>query len=183
DKNGTIFLLDRDYMGGFHEGDNSNVIQTICDAFPGRTDCASIREEKDPHVVRSSPAYWNGYVYFGGQNDKVKAFKLENGKLTTKPVAQSPTIMGFPGVTASVSANGTSNGIVWVIDNGNNGTPYHGTLRAYDALDVSKEIYNSRTKGSDGTGSSFVRFTVPTVANGKVYVVTKDRVSVYGLLK
>ncbi|MGE0405016.1 MAG: Ig-like domain-containing protein, partial [Candidatus Korobacteraceae bacterium] len=54
DKNGPIFLLDRDNMGGFHEGDNSNVIQTICDAFPGRTDCASIREEKDPHVVRSS---------------------------------------------------------------------------------------------------------------------------------
>jgi hypothetical protein len=183
DKNGTIYLLDRDNMGGHHDGDNSNVIQTICDAFPGRTDCAALRTEKDSHIVRSSPAYWNGYVYFGGQNDNVKAFQLVNGKLTTAPVSKSPTIMGFPGATPSVSANGNSNGILWVIDNGSNGTAWHGTLRAYDATDLSKELYNSRMNSRDDTGTDYVRFTVPTIANGKVYVVTQGRISAYGLLK
>jgi hypothetical protein len=184
DKNGTIYLLDRDNMGGHSQNDNSNVIQTICDAFPGRTDCTQLRAEKDDHIVRSSPAYWNGYVYFGAQNDNLKAFQLVNGKLTTSAVSKSPTIMGFPGATAAISANGNTNGIVWVIDNGNNGSAWHSTLRAYDALDLSKEIYNSRMNLSrDDTGTSYVRFTVPTIANGKVYVISEGRISVYGLLK
>ncbi len=184
DKNGTIYLLDRDNMGGHDANDNSNVVQTICDAFPGRTDCSQLREEKDDHIVRSSPAYWNGYVYFGGQQDNVKAFQLVNGKLTTSPVSKSPTILGFPGATPSVSANGNSNGIVWVIDNGNNGSAWHSTLRAYDATDLSKELYNSRMNlARDDTGTNYVRFTVPTIANGKVYVISQGRISVYGLLK
>ncbi len=181
DKNGTIYLLDRDNMGGFHAGDNSNVVQTICNAFPGRTDCAALRAGDDPHIIRSSPAYWNGFVYFAGQHDFIKAFQLVNGRLSTTPVSHGPTIMGFPGATVSLSANGTSNGIAWLIDNGNNGNPGSGTLRAYDATDVSKELYNSASS-RDNTGSAFIRFVVPTIVNGKVYVATRGRITAYGLL-
>jgi hypothetical protein len=188
DKNGTIYLLDRDNMGGHHDGDNSNIIQTICDAFPGRTDCASVRDGKESplpnpsHLVRSSPAYWNGYVYVNSEYDSVKAFRLINGKLSDPPASHGPTITGFPGATVSISANGNSNGVVWLIDNGSNGNPGAGVLRAYDATDLSKELYNSASS-RDSTNSSFIRFVIPTIANGKVYVPTSGHVTVYGLLK
>jgi hypothetical protein len=162
-KDGVIYVLNRDNLGKFQAGSDSQIVQRI-KAFN--------------NIIRSMPAYWNGFVYFGpGENndDVAKAYRIANGRLTETPVSQASVKLGFPGATPAVSANGNTNGIVWLIDNKG-----WGVLRAYDATDLSRELYNSARTG-DGTGSDFVRFCVPTVMNGKVYVSTRGRISVYGL--
>jgi hypothetical protein len=110
-------------------------------------------------------------------NDSVKAFAIANGQLSA-PTSKSPTTYGFPGATPAVSANGTTNGIVWVIE------PIKSILHAYDATNLANELYNS-TQASGGRDAlrSNVKFAPPTVVNGKVYVGTKNAVVVYGLLK
>ena len=162
-KDGTIYVLNRDNMGKFQAGSDSQIIQRI-DAFQ--------------NIMRSMPAYWNGFVYWGpGENndDVAKAYRVQNGQLSPTPVSQASVKLGFPGATPAVSANGNTNGILWLIDNKG-----WGILRAYDATDLSRELFNSASSGN-ATGSDFVRFCVPTVVNGKVYVSTRGRISVYGL--
>ena len=133
-----------------------------------------------PGAIFSVPAYFNGSVYYQGVGDVLKAFSLTNGKLSSSPVSQSTTSFGFPGATPSISANGTSNGIVWTIqvDGYVNGTP--AVLHAYDALNLSQELYNSNTIAGDKLASG-VKFNAPTIANGKVYVGTQTQLSVFGL--
>ncbi len=91
----------------------------------------------------------------------------------------------FPGATPAISSNGATNGIVWVVNTSNNGTGTSGgngpaILFAYDATNLSK-LYSSPTSGAGAAGNA-VKFVVPTVANGKVYVGTQTELSVFGLL-
>jgi hypothetical protein len=125
----------------------------------------------------SSPAYWNGFVYFVGANgDNLKAYALNNGQLATNPI-RSATTYGFHGATPAVSANGNSNGIVWTTET------TASALHAHDAMNVAHELYNSnQNPGRDALGPA-VRFSVPTVADGKVYVGTNSALVVYGPLK
>ena len=131
-------------------------------------------------AIFSVPAYFNGFVYYQGVNQVLNAFSLTNGTLSSSPVSQSSTSFGFPGATPSISANGTSNGIVWTIqvDGYYNGTP--AVLHAYDALNLSSELYNSNKIAADQLASG-VKFNLPTIANGKVYVPTQTQLSVFGL--
>jgi hypothetical protein len=101
--------------------------------------------------------------------------------------SQSAIQLAFPGATPSVSANGASNGIVWIIEaNVPNDTVLTAVpaavLRAYDATDLAKELYNSTQAGSRDTAGGAVKFAVPTIVNGKVYVGNSNQVTVYGLL-
>src|SRR5207247_2055955 len=93
------------------------------------------------------------------------------------PVSQSATSFGQPGTTPSIWANGASNGIVWAAENGSTAV-----LHAYDASDLSRELYNSNqaANGRDhfGAGNKFI---VPTIVNGKVYVGTTNGIGVFGL--
>ena len=100
-------------------------------------------------AIFSVPAYFNGFVYYQGVNQALKAFSLTNGTLSSSPASQSSTSFGFPGATPSISANGTSNGIVWTIqvDGYANGTP--AVLHAYNALNLSSELYNSNKIAAD----------------------------------
>ena len=93
------------------------------------------------------------------------------------PTSQSRQAFGYPGAIPTVSANGSANGIVWLLEGG-----FGGTLHAYDASNVARELYNSQMKVSRDSLGSFVRFTVPTVANGKVYAGTGNSLAVFGLL-
>ena len=102
------------------------------------------------------------------------------------PALQASDTFGFPGATPAISSNGATNGIVWALDTSNNGTP-NGSgssapaiLFAYDATNLSK-LYSSPASGAGAAGDA-VKFTVPTVANGKVYVGTQNELSVFGLL-
>ncbi len=143
-----------------------------------------------------SPAYWNGNLFFAGAGDNLKAFSFSAGSLVSGPTSQSNTGgFGFPGATPSVSASGTTNGIAWALDVSQYCTqqsPRCGpaVLHAYDATNLATELWNSSQAAGDKAGNA-VKFAVPTVANGKVYVGTRGsdatnggagELDVYGLL-
>jgi hypothetical protein len=167
-KAGKIYLVDRDNMGKFQSGSDNQIVQSIPNAvgtLPGDNDF-------------STAAFWNGSIYFIGNHDVLKQFQLNNGQLLTTPISAGTHVYGYPGGNMSVSSNGTSNGILWSIEaSGIN------VLHAYDATDVSKELYNSSQAGGgrDHFGTA-IRFTVPTVVNGKVYVAGGSELAVFGLL-
>lgn len=182
-KDGTIFLIDRDNgkMGEYCNGcGTDNVVQEIPMAING---------------MWGMPSYWNGNLYVGGaqdggtSGDKLKAFSFNaggSGMISMNPTSQSANTFFFSGPTPSVSANGTSNGIVWALDNSQYGPPTPNgsgpsVLHAYDATNLGNELWNS-SQGAGNAAGNAVKFTVPTVANGKVYVGTRTEIDVYGLL-
>ncbi len=165
-KDGNVYVVDRDNMGHFHQSDNAQILQYIQSAV-------GTGAEDDNF---SSPAYWNGFLYFAGAYDKLKAFQVTNGVMSTAPVAIGPSTFGFQGATPSVSSNGNTGGIVWAVGQDS-------VLHAYDASNVANELYNSnQNQARDGLDSPTPHFLVPTVANGKVYVGAVWQVVVYGLL-
>jgi len=136
--------------------------------------------------VFSTPAYYRGTVYYVGtpylkqtRREPLKAFHSTNGLLSTMPTLGSFTY-GFPGSTPSVSAKGAANGIVWTLDY--SGEASSAILRAYEAGDVSHELYDSTQAGMRDQGGPGVKFVVPTVVNGKVFAAGSGVVTVYGLL-
>ncbi len=163
-KSGTLYLLDRENLGGYHSTDQ--VVQRADFIVP---------------PLWSSPAYWNGKVYFAGQGGRLKAFSLVNGLLSTTPTMSSETY-DWPGATPTVSANGATQGIVWTIDAGAYVVGGSAVLRAHDASNVANSLYSSATNASRDRAGPAVKFTVPTVANGKVYVGTGNQLAIYGLL-
>ena len=175
-KNGHIYVLNRDNFGGYNTAFNGNpqVIQEIS---------GQLRQQM------GTPAYWNGRLYFGAgispHVDGIKAFALHNGTLSTTPVSQSAAIYHLTRSTVSVSANGNINGIVWAVDNDAYYATHQGpaVLHAYDARNLAHELYNSSQRLARDNPGQASKFTVPTVANGKVFVATANQVSVYGLLQ
>jgi hypothetical protein len=167
-KPGILYLIDRDNMGHFHGGSDSQIVQSVS-AFPNTSGVTN--------GIFMSPAYWNGSVYVSGIGGSVQAFTLTGGKLSTSPTSQTAAQFSFPGATVSVSSNGTTAGIVWVLDGG------AGVLYAYDATNLTSELYdtNQASGGRDAPGQP-VKFAVPTVAKGHVYVGTQTELDVYGTL-
>jgi len=124
-------------------------------------------------------AYFNNTVYYGAVGDSIKAFAINQAQLGSTPTSKTSTTFAYPGATPSISANGTSNAILWAAENASTAV-----LHAYDATNLANELYNSNqaSGGRDqfGTGNKFI---TPTVINGKVYVGTTSGVGVFGLLK
>ena len=129
-KSGAIYLIDRDHLGGFQS----------CGP-----ECDDVVAVGAINPVFSTPAYFNGTVYFQGCcSDVLKAFQLSNDQPFDGPVSQTNTPFGYPGSTPSVSANGASGGIVWAIKVAN-----PGVLHAYDAGNLANELYNSSQSAAD----------------------------------
>jgi hypothetical protein len=176
-KQGVIYSVDRDTgsMGKFNSSTNQN-IQSL----------AALTTGPSSGGLFGSPAYWNEYVYFSAWNDFIKAFHVSNGVLAQTSL--SSITLAFPGSTPSVSSNGTSNGIVWVIQaNIPNDTvitnPPTAVLRAYDATNLANELYDStQAAGNRDAAGGAVKFAVPTIVNGKVYLGNSNQVTVYGIL-
>jgi hypothetical protein len=175
-----IYLVDRDDMGTYHPlGDQD--IETI---------------EGTVHGYWGSPAYWQSpttqYVYYSGMTnetgngDYLKQYSITNGLVSTAPVEQTANL--FPvGSTPSISANGTSNGILWTVERKDVLSSSPGThpavLYAYDATNVSTLLYDSvQAKGLRDQPGCANKFITPTIANGKVYVGTQNELDVYGIL-
>jgi len=134
------------------------------------------------HPIFTSPAYYNGNVYINAVGDVLRQYKIENGKLVG-PVALASGTVGYPGANLSISANGSSDGIVWSLENsGTRSVPGVAVLHAYNAANVGQQLYNSNQAGTRDRPGNAVKFAVPTIANGKVYVGTQTGLAVYGLL-
>jgi len=170
-KEGRIFLVDRDNMGGYNPSQDA-IVQEI-PAAPATTGYQI-------GGVWGMPAYWNGNVYFWASQDSLKAFSFTNGFLSPTPTSQSAEVSGFPGPMLTVSANGNANGIVWTIDSGAYSTQGSAIFMAHDALNVATLLYSSNQNPSRDDPGMAVKFAVPTVANGKVYVGAAYQVSVFG---
>jgi len=167
-KPGILYLINRDGMGHFHSGSDSQIVQSVS-AFPNTSGVTS--------GIFMSPAYWNGSVYVAGIGDSLQAFTLSAGRLSTSPTSQTSAQFQWSGATVSVSSNGATAGIVWVLDGGG------GVLYAYDATNLATELYDTtQASGGRDTPGQPVKFAVPTVANGHVYVGTQTELDVYGEL-
>ena len=110
--------------------------------------------------------------------DKLKAYALNNGQLTL--AGQSANTFRWPGATAVISANGGSDAIVWTLET--NGSGAAAVLHAFSAADVSTELYSSSQNAARDFAGAAVKFAVPVIANGKVYLGAQGQVSVFGLL-
>ena len=170
-KNGTIYLVDRDHMGGFNSS-TDQIVQELVNIFQNNLGIEGGNF--------SSPVYWNGWIYFAPVQGTVQAFKLTNGLLSTSPTSHSSQTYNGRGGTMSISANGSSNGILWTLQTGGPSVP--GILHAYDATNLSNELYNSNQAGTRDALDEWDKFTVPVVANGKVFVTSNSQLTVYGLL-
>jgi outer membrane protein assembly factor BamB len=161
-KDGNLYVVNRDSMGKFNPATN-NIWQELDGALA--------------KGIWSTPAYFNQRVYYGPSGGAVTAFAIHDAKLTL--VSAATRVFPYPGSAISVSANGTSNAIVWAHENT---TP--GILRAYDANDLTKELYNS-AQANNGQRDQFGpgnKFITPVVADGRVLVGTQTGVAVFGLL-
>jgi hypothetical protein len=165
-KNGSIYVVDRDTgkMGQFNATTDGNV-QTIVNAFPNGTPLPG---------NYSSPVYYNGTVYFGPVADDVQAFRLSNGLLSPAPTSTTAQVYPYPGGSLAISANGATNGILWAVRK--NGTAA-GELHAYDASNLAFELYNSGQ-----VMDAAAKFSIPLVINGRVYVASEGRLTIFGLL-
>jgi hypothetical protein len=126
------------------------------------------------------PTYWNGNLYTAAISDFLKQFAIANGAISVPEQSRSSNIYDLRGATPAVSANGTSGGIVWAVDVSEYPTG-RAVLNAYDATNVSTQLYHSPGRGTGAAGKA-VKFAVPTVANGRVYVGTQGQLDVYGLV-
>jgi uncharacterized protein (TIGR03437 family) len=151
-KEGSVYLVDRDNLGHFQPDGNSQIVQSLVGAVG---------------PLFGIPVYFNNTVYFSAAKDQVKAFSLQDGLLSISPVSASSATFAATGSVPSISANGAANGILWTIDPA-------AQLHAFDAANLSNQLYQ-------GSVGSFVKFSTPTIANGKVYVGTLNSLDVFGL--
>ncbi len=183
-KSGMIYILDRNNLGGFNTAGDQIVQEVQTPITEGYNWGAG---------VWGSEAYWNNNIYSGGTNpgasgtytgdgNRLTAYSFVNGVLSTAPTSQSHEIFGFPGPTPSVSANGTTYGVVWALKTDPLESVGFATLLAYDATNLANTLYSSNDKLSRDNPGPGVRWSVPTIANGKVYAGAYGELSVYGLL-
>jgi hypothetical protein len=169
-KQGRIYVVNRDQF----TNNNSHYCAGCT------TDSEIVQTVNGIGGLWSMPAYWNGNIYFWGSGDNLKAYTFTNGTLSASPTSQSAESSQFPGSTPVVSSNGTNNGIVWTVET-DTFTTGPAILRAYNALNVSQLLYGSNlTSGRDSLGEA-VKFAVPVVTNGKVYVGTRTELDAFGL--
>ena len=171
-KQGQIYLINRDQMTtGNNHFDSTNVFD-----FVVQTNLGKISGSYD------TPAYFNGRFYYAGKGDNMKAILLTNGLMSGINVLTNKNrTFNFPGATPSISASGTNNGIVWAIQMPS--TPDNpGVLVACNATNFTTELYySSQASGNRDLLGAGVKFAVPTVAGGKVFVGCSNSVSVFGL--
>jgi hypothetical protein len=164
-KDQNIYIVDRNNMGKFNPNNDNAIYQEIDGVLGGGEWATS--------------AYFKGSIYFGPWGNNLLQFQFSKAKLSTSPHSKSTASFAYPGTTPSVSANGSSNGIVWAIEH----SDPNDVLHAYHATNLANELYNSSQAGNRrdqfGTAS---HFGTPMIVNGKVYVGTTNGVAVFGLL-
>jgi hypothetical protein len=168
---GQLYVVDRDNMG--RNATTDKVVQQF--NLNG--------------MIYSTAAFWQNILYAGAVGQSLNAFALNTSTsmFNTVGTSQSSHSYNFPGTTPSVSSSGTTNGIVWALDTNStsasnaSGADGPAVLYAYDATNLGTELWDSSQSTGNAAGFA-VKFCVPTVANGKVYVGTQTEITVYGLI-
>ena len=173
-KDGRIWLLNRDNLGKYIRTPvaDAGAVQVIPDGSD---------------ALFGGGDYWKGNLYVQETGDYLKQYVLKDGTAPNPPILSADEFPSYPYFVPSVSANGNSNGVLWIVHRQVTGEPCipsSAILYAFDASDVGNELYNScgPTNSQRDQAGGVVKFVVPTVANGKVYVGTRMEVDVYGLL-
>jgi hypothetical protein len=181
-KEGRLFVINTATMGNYNAGGDNQIPQefmvganTCSDAITG-----DVAEGPTWNRLYGTPAYWNGNLYAAASNSTLKQYQFENGLLNPTPRATSPTAYGLRGANSVVSANGNQNAIVWVNEKTAAGV---GILHAYDATDVSKELWNSTMNSDRDALGEGIGFDAPVVAEGRVIVAYDTNIGVFGLLQ
>ena len=166
-KSGTIYLIDRDRMGHYSPGNDRHAMQTIPSSGGG---------------VFGSTAYWNDnlYVWSNSDHDALRQFTMHDGRLSLKAASGSR----FPATSATptISANGSEDGVLWLLRPAALDAGDTNVLYAFDAVNASRLLYDSEQNPARDRAGLAVRFNIPTVVSGHVYVGAKHEVEVYGLL-
>jgi hypothetical protein len=160
-KAGNLYVMNYDQLGHFHSGSNSGIEQTIT-GF---------------NLIRVTPAYWNNSLYFGPLDSSLRRLALGSGGFSSTAASQTSFTFPYPGTPAVVSANGSTNGIVWATKHSGGAA----VIYAFDANDLSKMLWASSNTSRD-TADNSVRFSVPMIVNGRMYMAGKSALVIYGLL-
>jgi fibronectin type 3 domain-containing protein len=163
-KEGKIYLIDRDNMGKF-DPNTDHVVQEQASTLSGVLNAPALFYDGTTYRIYFLPGY---------NNDKAKSYTIANGTFSTAPTSQSPDTYGYLPGSPSISANGTSNGILWAIDTGSS------TVRAYDAKNLATELWTSAQGTGNGLLGTAIKFSVPTIADGEVFVGTSSALVAYG---
>jgi hypothetical protein len=167
-KVGTIYVVDRDNMGHF-----------CATCTPPLGDTNIVQEITNNLRNTPVPVYWNNTVYLRGDQDVLRAFPINNGKLSTPPLTTPDPADSYSG-RIIVSANGDKDGIVWSLNTTAAEGGGHAILNAYDAANLS-QLYSSATNALRDDPGIAMKFTTPVVADGRVYVGTSGELAVFGL--
>ncbi len=169
-KDGRIFVVNRDNMGGYQMTDHViQEVQTGTQQFDN---------------IFTTPTLWNNTIYYHEAQNVVQAFSWDpnTGLISTSPIMQGTITYGGHGANTSLSSNGSATGILWDLDTTNAGSGGAAILHAYDATNLQAELYNSDQAGGRDTAGPAVKFTLPTIADGLVFVGTASELDVYGPL-
>ena len=172
-KPGYLYLLDRDQMGHI-TADDSQIVQKVT-VHPNTT---------GPNAgVYTTPILWNGFIFVSAVADKISAFTLNAGVLSTTPVSQTLQNFVFPGALIALSSNGTAGGIIWAAQGDGYQPVNNAALYAFDAMDLTKELWDSnQAPGNRDQAGLVAKYALPTIVNGRVYFGTQTELEVYGEL-
>ena len=165
-KAGIAYVINPQRMGGWQRNPSSRM-----------------QKVRIANGIYSAPAYWNGHLYYYGSEATLQDFAVQGGRISATPLHRSSSRSPFSGGTPTISANGNTNSVVWLVETrawDRGGTP--AILKAFDALNVQRQLYSSDQNAARDHAGEAVRFVILTVMNGRVYVGVKNAVEVYGLL-
>ncbi len=163
-KDGRLYVFNRANLGKFNPQNDNALYQELPGALGG--------------AVFTSPAWFNGTVYYGAVGDRIRAFNVNAAVLQSQPASTSDNFFAYPGTTPAISANGTTDAIVWAVENVN-----PAVLHAYDAANLAMEFYNSNQAGVRDQFGPGNKYITPTIADGRVIVGTTNSIAVFGLIR
>jgi hypothetical protein len=176
DKDGKLYVINRQNMGRYNGSTNTDV-ETV-----------TLGQPEPTNGMWGMPAMWSHSLYVSEMFEPLKLFTFSNGLLPSSATAATPNTFAYPGTVPMISTNGGSNNIVWTLDVSHFvGAPNTGSTNgpavvyAYNAGNL-QELYSSAQSGTRDTAGKAIKFTSPTISNGRVYVGTASELDVYGFL-
>ncbi len=181
-KEGSLYLLDTNNLGKYNPAGDTQIPQQF---LVGKQACSpntGSGEAEGPNWNRlyGNPSYWNNNLYLAPANESLLQYQFNGASINTTPLARSSVKFGLRGASTVVSANGIQNGIVWGFQK--DAVTGRGILHAFDATNVSHELWNSEMSGQRDAMGLVGSFGVPVVADGRIITGSQYAVNVYGQL-